>query len=103
MYDEHEHRIRPAWARTAPRLNSLGGAVASGPSLWPVICTKGHIRQACDAAVRVLVYGQRQQERRGQVAPIGRVRRPTGGPGIMARGSIGVDPRDARKKRAEEP
>ena len=103
MYDEPEHRIALAWARTAPRLNSLGWAVAFRTILLTSSSHQGHIRRACDAAVGVLVYGRWRQERRGQVTPIGRVRRPRSGRGTMARGSAGVGPRGARKKRAEKP
>ena len=103
MYDEPEHRITLAWARTAPRLNSLGRADAFRAIPMASFSCQAHIRRACDAAVGVLVYGRRRQERRGQVTPIGRVRRPTSGRGTMARGSAGVGPRGARKKRAEKP
>ena len=101
--DEAEHRIKPAWARTAPRLNSLGRAVAFMAILLTSFLYQGHIRRACDAGVRILVCTRRRQERRGQVAPIGQVRRPTGGRSTIPRGSAGVGPRDARKKRAEAP
>ena len=104
MYDETKHRITLAWARTAPRLNSLGRADTFRTILLTSFSHQGHSRRTCDAAVGVLVYGRRRQERRGQVAPIGRVRRPARGRGTMARGSAGVGPRDARsKKRAEKP
>ena len=44
-----------------------------------------YARRACDAEMRIFVYGRRRQEQQGQRPPIGRVRRPTGGRGNMDR------------------
>ena len=103
MCDESEHRITPAWARIAPRLNSLGRVVAFRAIPMASFSCQAHIRRACDAGVRVLVYGRRRQERRGQGAPSGGVRWPRSGRGTMVVGSRGAVRRDAHKSRAWRP
>ena len=103
MHDEPEHRITLAWARTAPRLNSLGRAVAFRAIPMASFSCQAHIRRACDAGVRVLVYGRRRQERRAQGAPSGGVSWPRSGRGTTVVDSRGAVRRDAHKSRAWRP
>ena len=96
-HDESEHRITPAWARIAPRLNSLGRVVAFRAIPMASFSCQAHIRRACDAGVRVLVYGRRRQERRGQGAPSGGVSWPRSGRGTVVVGSRGAVRSDAHE------
>ena len=103
MCDESEHRITPAWARIAPRLNSLGRVVAFRAIPMASFSCQAHIRRACDAGVRVLLYGRRRQERRGQGVSSGGVSWSRSGRSTMVVGSRGAVRRDAHKSRAWRP